>query len=674
MIETPIGVERNHQWSDAKDRLGLTAGAALIGVLLIAMPAGAQMQTTVASTTTSTITTVLNPTPQARIIEWDLPSAADTAPGAIVVDTQGDDKAQNRMWFVTRAGSPPRVYRMDFPRSLMKGFAKWTAWDLSSNALFTGGLKKVRASRDRRFVYVRTNTSLERIDTKKCDNASQTCELVVWADRAIDDTDTSDLAVDDKNNVFSTHAVNPGSMAPVGDPAADQSFVERLVPGTNPSDPALVTLWTVGGGAGFCIPTPDEGPSGLGNPCLSGVAVNPSNQYLVYYSEPSGNNISELNLVTNHIRRWSLTQLSLLANDGTPIRQPRQLHIDRWGKVWVATGSGHLVSLDPSSNVMTPHLVPDANTADPFGIAPDDDVVGYTASSDAHNKVGMVFPKGKAFVIYPSPGTAVQIGPTKVPPMMEPSGVISGSVTPTGKTVAAEITQKADGTYIEALLNICPLGDSACTANDSMQPLGITPVKGKAQGTFFYTVGLNGTFVNAPGTYQSVPANRVGFVRFPIKEKIKHPRDDDDENDGNDGDHSWHNWHGHATAGDDDDDGVANENDRHDMNERDAQADDPKLTPASIPSGQAIDYPVTTTATSIAVIALAQAVDPLAQIGIEVYNPSGLLVATSAPTPGTALATVVLPVVGSYKVRVRNYGAAAVTQTPTLLVREPWQP
>ena len=150
-----------------KNTFGFMTVGALTGFLL-ALPAAAQTQTT----------TILNPAPTARIIEWDLPSEADMSPGAIVVDTQGHDKNQNRMFFVTRQGIPQaRVYRLEFPKSLMKGLAKWTAWQLSENSIITGGLRKVRASYDRRYVFVRTVFSLERIDTQNCTSGSnQTCQ------------------------------------------------------------------------------------------------------------------------------------------------------------------------------------------------------------------------------------------------------------------------------------------------------------------------------------------------------------------------------------------------------------------------------------------------------------------------------------------------------------------
>jgi hypothetical protein len=70
-------------------------------------------------------------------------------------------------------------------------------------------------------------------------------------------------------------------------------------------------------------------------------------------------------------------------------------------------------------------------------------------------------------------------------------------------------------------------------------------------------------------------------------------------------------------------------------------------------------------------IAKAEAEDPLAQIGIDILDARGLLVATSVPTPGIAVAQVLLPAAGTYTARVRNYGVLPVNQAPTLIVREP---
>jgi hypothetical protein len=654
----------------------LTSGAiaAVLGSALSAAaqlpppPTGPANTASTAPANTATVVNTINTAtaiPKARIIEWDLPSAGDANPGAMVVDTQGYDKDRNRLWFITRTGDPaPRVYRMDFPKSLTSAWAHWTAWQLSELSIITGGAdhgrgRKVRSSKDRRYVYVRSVFTVERIDTQNCDAGSNTCERVVWPDR-IDDPgefDTSDLTVDDWNTVYWTHAVNPGA-------TDDQSYVERMAPASSSSGPATITRWAVGGGAGMC---PSAGE--LGSPCLSGIAVHPTNRNLVYYSEPWSNKIAELNVYTNHVRRWDLAQLPP-TEGGTPVREPRQLHIDRWGKVWVVTGSGHLVSLDPCTNRLTRHQMPDQDTSDPFGLGPDDDVVGYTVSASTHNKVGVLFPKGTTISIVPEE-TDVLRSTYTVTPTVERAAVDSGSVPPVGKTVAVQLTKKTDGTFIEAQLNTCPpdADQSTCVVNDSMQPLGITPVKAKSEGTFFYAVGQNASTSGDPNRPSA--ANRVGFVRFPVFEKVKHPRDDDDENDG-EGDHGQHGWHDHAGHHDADDDGVTDDNDQHDKRERDARADQNDDDSAPMAPGASKSYSMVASPTSLALIAMSTPGDPLAYMSIEIYDALGMLVTRSAPTPGVALTQVALPAAGTYTCVIRNSGTTSVTQVPTLLVREPW--
>jgi hypothetical protein len=600
---------------------------------------------------TSTVTT-LTATPTARLIEWDLPAQADSTPGAVVVDTHGQDK--NRMYFVTRGGIPT-LYRMEFPKSLTKGSARWTSWAL--NAIFAGGVKKVRASHDRRFLYVRTITStlgeaVERIDTEKCGSGS--CERTVWSDDTIMGLDVSDVAIDGKNNVFTAHT-------PFNDPT--QSYVQRLTPLSDNN--ATITRWNVtGSGAGLCgnDAMPND-PGSINSPCISGIAVHPNKDYLVYYSEPSNNAIAELNIgvYPPTVRRWSLLNLNIAVAAActmppcmTPISGPRQLNIDKWNKVWVVTGTGHLVSLNPSTNNMTAHEMPENANADPFGIAPDDDVVGYTASRN--NRLGMLFPSKKSYLIQPSQPAAVD--KTVIPNVhgnVEDSTCNSDLVSPIGKTVEAKVTTKQGDTFIEAQLDAG--FDDNGKASDSQNPLGITPVKAKSQGTFFYTVGTN---LMTPGV------DRVGFARLPIKQKIKNPRDDDDENDGRGGDHPWHDWHDHNNNGDSDDDGIEDEHDSKTAHEHVQRGDS---TP--VQGGQSVSYPMTASATSLALIAKAVAENPLAQIGIDILDARGLLVATSVPTPGVAVAQVLLPAAGNYTARVRNYGLLPVRQAPTLIVREP---
>src|SRR5262249_21834704 len=142
------------------------------------------------------------------------------------------------------------------------------------------------------------------------------CTRTMWADQPIGTINVSDVAIDDQNHVFTT-------FAPMIDPLGGDSYVQMVTPIAAP--PAGTTVqtnvkrWTVGSGAGFCP------GAGVSAPCLSGIAVHPSNNHLVYYAEPSGNNIGELDVYTNQVRRWSLGAVG--------VNEPRQLHVTRWGKV-----------------------------------------------------------------------------------------------------------------------------------------------------------------------------------------------------------------------------------------------------------------------------------------------------------------------------------------------------
>ena len=644
--------------------------AAPFGLLLLATPVSAQ----VVSTTTSTATAVLTlPTTQetsTHLVEWDIPIVlgpgefpdviGDSEPAAITVDTRGKDA--NRVWFLTRRtglASPQKVYRFDAAKSLMKGSARWTSWALSSAipAADTGGLKRLRPSDDRRYVFVRTSIDIQRIDTQNCKPATaqtlftpakpSTCELTIWSNTpgsdgtVTDPLNVSDLAIDDMNRVFTTAAVFSGQAR---DP--ELSYVQMLTPGRAPlagqSATVKVTRWQVGGGAGFCE------KQGGGGPCLSGIDVYRSKyKDLVFYAEPGGNNIGELNVSTNLVRRWSVAAVGAF--------EPRQLNIDNAGKVWVVTGSGHLVSLDPVTSKMTRHEIPVPVDSDLFGVAPDDDVVGYTDAQLSENKVAMLFPKGHAVYVNPDCET---INPLYADVLVSADTSVADSATvePQGKIAPVTITSKDDGTFVEARIAEAVCVPGPCPlAVPSFSPRGITPNRGKAQGAFFYTVGFS-------------DAIRIGFARLPHKDKIKHGRDDDDCDDGEDA--ARHpGWHDHSHADDADDDGVDS---KYDM--RTSREDAETGEPVALAAGQSREYPMSATATSLALIANVIADNPMAQMGVEIYNPLGALVASGASVGGVAVATVPSPGAGAYKVRVKNYGLGSVNQTPTLLVREPWLP
>jgi hypothetical protein len=276
----------------------------------------------------------------------------------------------------------------------------------------------------------------------------------------------------------------------------------------------------------------------------------------------------------------------------------------------------------------------------------------------------MLLPKGPTHVITPTDRVVVtKITIKNFSAVTSPSICNSGLVSPVGKTVDGQVTQKDDGTFIEALINTG--FDDNGKPSDSSNPLGITPVKAKAQGTFFFAVGMNST---------PTLIDRVGFARLPIREKIRFPRDDDDENDGSGQPPTWHAWHGHPANGDDDDDGVDNAHDSHTAWERNAQQNDTTVYDGVLAGGASKDYTMVTTATSLAIEALTTADDPLAQIEIRILNSLGVVVAKSLPTPGLATVEVLLPAPGTYTCRIINYGANPIVQTPNLFVREPSMP
>ena len=195
----------------------------------------------------------------ATAIEWDLPGQVDTLPGAILVDLVGDF---NRIWFVTRVATPS-VYRVDLKSGKKVSDAQWLSWQLDSSQGNSSGLRRIKASKDRRFVFVRTTVSLQRIDTGMCKTTLgagplgaplTTCKRTVWNNELNNPTDIpenqsptagSDIAIDDYNNVYAAISAvdTPGDVVP----NPQKSFIERVDPNSASYN---VTRWYVGGGAG----------------------------------------------------------------------------------------------------------------------------------------------------------------------------------------------------------------------------------------------------------------------------------------------------------------------------------------------------------------------------------------------------------------------------------------
>jgi hypothetical protein len=645
----------------------------LIAAVLFLAPA-------VASAQVSSPSSLLPTKGTAHIVEWDLSQLdgeIDANPGAIFVDTRGFD--HNRVWFVTRASGVDgqRVYRFDPFPSLMKGNATWRSWNLRPDAVAGGS--KIRPSYDRRYVFVRTPQFVQRIDTQNCVTAYAATCRTVWTPADVNfPLFVSDISLDDRNRIFTsgisgTTVDDPGYVQMI-DPAAAIHAADPNLPAPADTLPfVFATRWAVGNGTGACV-----SPSGIIGICNAGIEVHPTKQYLVYYVEPAGF-IAELNVsidassptppldvygkpITN-VRRWSLADLaaaSCYSGQGCEeIAQPRTLKIDRSGKVWINTGTGHLVSLDPDTNRMTKHQVPvppqinDASSVnDLWGVAPDDDVVGYTATGT--NKVAMLFPKFTPVTVKPAKAFAPST-PIPVAVQNETAIARTGSTPGDPKIVQALTTRGNDGTYVEALIDT---SSPTVGSGPSLEPLGITPNRSKAQGTFFYTVGFTGTIDNP------AIAKRIGFARLPNKEKIRNARDDDDADDGYDAatHPGWHN----SEPGDYDADGVPDQYDTNTSTDNMTIGD-----PLVVPVGSSSDYPVSTSATTLALIASVTPDVATATIAVDVYNAAGTLVGTSGPVVGAGVATIPSPGAGNYKIRVRNLGTSSVSPTPTVVVREP---
>ena len=623
------------------------------------------------------LASVVNPTSSgtAHVIEWDLtslPDQLDLQAGAVSADTRGED--HNQLWFVSRvpgatdtAADGQRIYRVNAPQSLLRGKARWTSWGLRIDT-FVGGLKRIRASHDRRFVFARSAQYVQRIDTQSCIAGTAlvaaTCERVVWSFPGDEFIFVSDIAADDRNRVFTTG---------VGAGQYQAGYVQMLDTATAPVKNGTQLLvpvkrWFDLLGAGACESIAPIGsvPQTLGASflCNAGVDVHPGKQQLVYFVEQGTDNhgyITELNTanarpgsLSPNLRRWSLLKLGQLTGDAG-IAQPRMLRIDRSGKIWINTGSGHLVSLDPGTNRMTKHLLPDGASNDPWAVAPDDDVIGYTGANT--NKVAMMFPKSKAVTVQPAAGVS-PIAQFMAVVAKERSAVASGSVPGNPKIVATRVTSNTDGLFVEGFVNTGTSADPSVypLSLPSMIPLGITANRSKAEGSFFYTVG-------AAGDINSF-AKRLGHIRLPMKDKAKFPRDDDDADDGFDRRRNlqWHN----SEPGDDDADAVP---DRYDTPSTRDNMTSPN--PATIAAGQSAAFPVVTAATTLAIIAAVVPDKPTAIVAVDVYNAAGTLVGTSGPVVGIATATVPAPGAGTFTARVRNLSPTPVICTPTLVVREP---
>ena len=613
------------------------------------------------------------------MLTWDLPEQMDNQPGAVIVDVTGDS---NRLWFVTRilGGAPgdaptpaPRVYRLELKGGKKVNNAQWLSWSLDASGGIANGVRRIKTSGDKRYVFVHTQASMQRIDTQSCSysaaKAIVSCTGTVWLHQTADDPTpinldhTSDLAIDESNNnVYAAiGAINP-----------DQSFIQRLNPNATSSN---ATRWYVGGGVGICSSA---------EPCLSGVAIDRRSRDLVYYSEPTGGPdgnmdgvgdgaIGEINTRTNLVRRWFFADLK----DPT-VREPRQLQFDNDGRLWTVTASGHLVSLDPKKSLMSKHRMPavtELNASpfrDPFGVAPDGGLIGYTDAAIDDSRVGMLMPDRDRVFVKPIPDDHVIYRTVTLEQTPIFPNRTSGSISPNHTTVPGQIVRNEDGTWSEAKTSVDVFGQPAGNV-----PLGITPDQTAKQGTFFFAVGDPAQLVTG--------INRIARVRLPKAELRGHDnRDDDDvDDDGKradtDDDVDDDGMPNHLDSDsdndgvpdtmddDDDDDGIEDSWDTKDKKERKQTSDQ------DVAAGDTADVPFTLNAGTLVVVASAVASNALAPVKIEILNAAGTVVASSLSVAGAATLTYVPPAAGGdYTMRVRNQSVGATSIATTLLTRELW--
>src|SRR5206468_9634349 len=111
---------------------------------------------------------------------------------------------------------------------------------------------------------------------------------------------------------------------------------------------------------------------------------------------------------------------------------------------------------------------PAGTTTDPFGVAPDGGVIGYTDNSDLQNKVAMLLPRDGFITVPPTAPVPVASRTFTNNGETQPVTRANGAAQPRAKTFTVTQTSAPDGTYIEARTGVE-------SANDSFNPAGITP-------------------------------------------------------------------------------------------------------------------------------------------------------------------------------------------------------
>ena len=87
-----------------------------------------------------------------------------------------------------------KLYRFEPGKPIRTKAASWKSFELNEDSLTTGGLKRIKVHRNDRDVFVRTHTSLQRINTTDCKGVMplETLRAGQWFDQ-LDEFGFADL-------------------------------------------------------------------------------------------------------------------------------------------------------------------------------------------------------------------------------------------------------------------------------------------------------------------------------------------------------------------------------------------------------------------------------------------------------------------------------------------------
>jgi hypothetical protein len=512
------------------------------------------------------------------------------------------------------------------------------------------------------------------VDTK--DNSR-----ITWTDRGIF-AQMSDVAVDTRGGGWSVITA-----APFYD-ASDTSttgVVQVLRPGSPQLMngtwvvPADVTRYPVGGGAGSCYDT------GVGAPCIPGVAVDRRRGQPIYFSEPDFVNAdgsvgavgeldtrpykcpTNLNATCAKVRHWPLPSLT---------SAPREIRVDDLGRVWGITSSGHVFSLEIDRNCdkgkVTRHDPLIGGPEDLFAVAPDGGVIGFTDSNN--DKVSVLFPQQTTLAVTPAISYVLPVKKTLFGERICLTPMTHDIAPRASIAVADRYTTPGDGTYVET--NVAMTVSTSSTAGPSMTPTGMAPDGNHRTGAFFYGVSFA---LDANGSF----SNRIGFMQVAVeKDRDLNCRrsDDDYDNDGIDNEHDDDvDGDGIANALDTDmdNDGVPDALDKdkngdgiEDQYQSPGNRERQQKDSGQMAPGETREYDMVYDEHSILMLAIVESTDLTVPLAIDIVDPNGVVVLSTPAALGKAVATATPALAGVYTIRVKNAGLTSAAYTTRLIGRQ----